>query len=308
MENSRKLAKTWPYPRHREHENHLRIVATAWFDQKSFITHGKYRYILSNYEDWANNIILPEVAEYIRNRRQGFPLHKYIHHGLSSQAKLFNLIGPLIIRNDLEPLRQTLVDKGIAVPDVLSSAEFEYEDRTIFNEDAGQPTSIDLVLYGNQKRPSLFIEAKLAEMEFGGCSVFASGDCDGRSPVKSFGLCYLHHIGRRYWSLMEKYGFLEGAIGRNATCIFSTYYQFFRELLLALECDGIFVLLSDERNPAFDCDGPQGRRGLMPFLYEMVPIMHQKRIASISIQEIVVQIEKSKGHEWVGEFKKKYGL
>ncbi len=63
-------------------------------------------YLLAEWEDWGSNIILPEVAEYITKERQirsakkGFPLHKYIHHGLSSQAMLLNLVGPLIVRQD----------------------------------------------------------------------------------------------------------------------------------------------------------------------------------------------------------------
>ena len=78
MENSRRLAKTWQYPRHREHERYLRTVAAQWFQQNGFATHPRKPFVLANYTDWANNIILPEVAELIRNRRQGFPLHNHI--------------------------------------------------------------------------------------------------------------------------------------------------------------------------------------------------------------------------------------
>lgn len=307
MENSRRLAKTWPYPFHRRYEEQMRAAAATWFSQRDVTVHRKYRYMLANRDDWQQNIILPEVAEYIQDQRRGFPLHKYIHHGLSSQAMLFNLIGPLIVRNDLEPLRLALQAQNIAVPDVVS-ADFEYEDRTIFNEDSGQPTSIDLVLYDNEQTPRLLIEVKLVEKEFGGCSVFQRGDCDGRNPASDLNLCYLHHIGRRYWSLMEKYGFLDGVIAQNMTCVFSTYYQFFRELLLALECGGVFVLLSDARNPTFDCEVPAGRRGLMPFLISLIPDAHQDKIASVSIQEVMASIEKSNRHEWVGAFKSKYGM
>jgi hypothetical protein len=36
----------------------------------------------------------------VEQRKGGnnFPLHKYIQHGLNSQALLFNLIGPLLTR------------------------------------------------------------------------------------------------------------------------------------------------------------------------------------------------------------------
>ena len=80
----------------------------------------------------------------------------------------------------------------------------EYEDRSIFKEDQGQPTSIDLVITSPDDVPEIFIEAKFVEQEFGGCSVFQSGDCDGRNPAVNHELCYLHHIGRQYWSLMQQ--------------------------------------------------------------------------------------------------------
>ena len=70
-------------------------------------------------------------------------------------------------------------------------------------------------------------EAKLVEKEFGGCSAFAKGDCDGHNPAKDFNLCYLHHIGRRYWELMGKHGFLDGPLAKDSVCIMASYYQFF---------------------------------------------------------------------------------
>ena len=102
VDSSRKRAQTWQYPRHQDFERSLQAAAAAWFADKGFLVHSKYRYILADLEHWAQNIIVPEVADYVvaeRARRQskriGFPLHKYAHHGLSSQALLFNLVGPL---------------------------------------------------------------------------------------------------------------------------------------------------------------------------------------------------------------------
>jgi len=99
-------------------------VASAWFADKGFAVSARYPYILADREEWSQNIILPEVAQYIREEharrealRQGFPLHKYIHHGLSSQAMLFNLVGPLIVAKDLDPLRQAFTRQGIAWPE-----------------------------------------------------------------------------------------------------------------------------------------------------------------------------------------------
>ena len=69
-------------------------------------------YLLDRWQDWPKNIILPEVAQFIQaeqsrrsQKKESFPLHKYIHHGLSSQAMVFNLVGPFVVQNNLIPLR-----------------------------------------------------------------------------------------------------------------------------------------------------------------------------------------------------------
>ena len=313
--SSRSLAYTWPYARHRHFEKALRETAAKWFAAKGFPVHRRYKYILENWEDWPRNIILPEVAEYIRAEqekrvvnRQGFPLHKSIHHGLSSQAMLFNLIGPLVSGGDLGPLQQTFEKQELYWPQGDVTASFEYEDREVFNEDSGQPTSIDLVISDSKGEPKVFIESKLVEREFGGCSVFASGDCDGRNPAQNFSWCYLHHIGRRYWELLKRHGFLSGPIGQESLCVLSMHYQFFRELLFALELNGWFVLLYDERNPTFFSDGPDGVRGLIPLMLSFVPEPLRNRVGAVSVQKVVQAIEETNRHEWITEFERKYGL
>jgi POLQ-like helicase len=268
--NSRRLARTWPYPRHSRFVEHLRQAAKDWFAEHEFAVHPKYGYRLAEWADWPKNIIVSAVATYIQNLRrergQGFALHDYIHHGLSSQALLFNLVGPLVVRNDLEPLREAVRSSNLEWPGVSQQTIFEYEDRSVFNEDSGQPTSIDLVIGDPNVAGSLFIECKLVETEFGGCSVSGQGDCDGANPVANFSRCYLHYIGRRYWSLLSKHGFLEGPITADTTCVLANHYQFFRLVLFALERNGTFVLLSDDRSPTFWCKGPTNDRGLMPFV------------------------------------------
>jgi hypothetical protein len=316
LSSSRRLAQSWPYPRHRRFEEELRAAAAAWFQERGYKTHPKYPYCLADLEaDWRKNLILPEVADFIvaeRTRAQEagspFPLHKYAHHGLSSQAMAFNLVGPLIARGDLTPLRALLESRGLTLSE-LAGAEFEFDDRGVFNEDSGQPTSVDLVLRDSGGSPRVFIEAKLVETEFGGCSVFWNGDCDGRNPATDMTQCYLHHIGRRYLTLMRDHGFFEGPLGVDTTCIMASYYQFFRELLFAVELGGSFVLLSDDRSPTFHTSGRDGARGLMPFLLGLVPEGLRGRVHSISIQQVVASIRESGGHDdWIGEFERKYGL
>ena len=194
--NNRQLARTWPFKRE------LRDAA-GWFSNKGLATHARMRYCLKSHDSWPENIICTDVAEYIRQKHErnsgkdSFPLHKYLHHGLSSHAMVFNLVGQLIVRKDIKPLRVAIEKAGIPWPTGEVIAGFEYDDRAVFNEDSGQPTSIDLAISGETAR--IFIEAKLVEREFGSCSVFSGGDCDGKNPV-SYGVdgCYLCHIGRKY--------------------------------------------------------------------------------------------------------------
>ena len=298
--NNRQLAQKWPFPRHKEFKQKLQRASTAWFKDRQFEAHPKMPYCLFKWSDWGNNIILKEVREYIQkckaeseNQGKPFPLHQYIHHGLSSQAMTFNLIGPQITRNDYSSLIQILQIKGVSGASRIDHAHFEYEDREVFNEDAGQPTSIDIVLYDSTGNPIIFIESKLVEQEFGGCSVFSNGDCEGRNPIGREENCYLHFIGRRYWDLMIKYG-ITTILKNERQCILLAHYQFFREVLLSLEKGGTFVLLSDDRSPVFHCKSDGDQRGIMPLLIECIPSQYRNSIVSISIQELVGLLKSNK--------------
>lgn len=308
------MAKTWPFEAHLDFEKRLRKAATQWFKHKGYETQKKYSYILAKHADWHNNIISPQVAHYIESERhsrsnnhQGFPLHKYVHHGLSSQAMLFNLIGPLLMTDeqDLAPLKAAFGKSGIPWPQGRLKAKFEDEDRNIFNEMAQQPTSIDLVIENENRIGGIYVEFKFVEREFGGCSVFKNGDCDGRNPAKDPSTCYLHHIGRKYWTLLDKYGFLKGPIAENATCFLAAYYQFFRVVLYAMERNGVFVLLVDKRNPTFCC-GEKRNRGLFPLLKAFVPDEHKNKVHMVTVQEVLTAIKDSGRHPWTAEFQQKY--
>ena len=310
---SKHRARSWPYPRHQRVDRELRRIAAAWFAAKGHPVHGRYPYILDALENWPRNIILPEVAEYIENERQarqavgeGFPIHKYLHHGLSRQAMVFNLIGPLIVRGDYEPLRAALASKNLPWPSGNVSGQFEIENRSVFNENYGQPTSFDLGITGDVG-PGIYVESKFIEPGFGGCSIYSDGDCDGRNPLHNPSLCYLDHIGRLYWQRVREHG-LDG-LAQGPICPMTLYYQFFREMLFALHMEGCFILLHDERNPSFPVDGPAGRRGVFALLVEQLPDHCRRRVGSVSIQEVAASIRNCGGHEdWIGEFEAKYGL
>lgn len=313
--SSRAKAREWPYPRYRIFRKQVQEAAKDWFFNQGFPTHSKYPYILDSYDNWQKNIILPEVSSYIVKQRKdalsqgnNYPLHKYIHHGLSSQALVFNLIGPMMVSGDFSPLVNVLSRIGVNWPIGKISAQFEYEDRMIFNEDSGQPTSIDVVIFDECKVPKLFIENKFVEQEFGGCSVFKKGDCDGHNPVEDLDTCYLHFIGRRYWELLDKYGFLEGVIGQDSVCILLNYYQFFREVLMALELNGKFILICDERSPVFAAEGVMGKRGLFHFLLSITPDELIEHIKMTTVQDIIDEMKTQWAYPWITTFEKKYGL
>lgn len=315
-ESSRAKARNWPFVRHSSYEDMLRFTARTWFENHNIQSVNPRRpYILAEWEDWPRNIILPEVADYIKNEQAsrvsmglGFPLHKYIHHGLSSQAMIFNLVGPLIVHGNLRPLQRAFEEEGVYWPSGEAKASFEYEDRAVFNEDTGQPTSIDLIIKGNKDTPVLYVESKLVEREFGGCSVFADGDCTGQNPVKDLNGCYLHFIGRKYWQVMKKHGFLHGKLSEEMQCIFTVHYQFFRELLFALELGGLFILVYDARNPTFSRGVEDDPKDLLTFLLSFVPDEYRSRVYRVSIQKVVNAIKESERETWITEFEKKYGL
>ena len=246
-----------PFIQHREFKRSIASTAAAWLKAKGLAVDPRYPYCLESRDKWADNIIVPKVAEFVENerkaraaRRQGFALHKFVHHGLSSQAMLFNLVGPLIVRGDLGPLQEAFTEAGVPWPTGAVDASLEIEDRLMFKEERGQPTSIDLVLEG-EGSPALFIEAKFVEQNFGGCSVFENGDCSGFNPARSLSSCYLHRIGRTYWEMLEQLGFLRPAMIDGPICPLANYYQFFREIVFALTKGGEFVLLFDRRSPVF---------------------------------------------------------
>lgn len=99
--------------------------------------------------------------------------------------------------------------------------------------------------------------------------------------------------------------FVNGSI-----CPFVNYYQFFREVLFSLKKNGYFILLYDERNPAFLKVSNDGREsGLWPFLMKSVSAKHSKDIGKITIQQLVKIIADSgNNNDWINEFKLKYRI
>lgn len=309
---TQQIQETMQHSQYSDYRKHLESAAADWFKSNGKIVAKSAPYVLSKRSLWPDNIILQSVVGYIKKKKSeaeekkmSFPLHKWVHHGLSSQAMLFNLFGPLLATGDISPAKSAFNQW----PSGEVSAAFEVEDREVFKEKQAQPTSIDLVISGTSNKDALFIEAKLVEQEFGGCSVFSRGDCCGKNPANNFSECYLHKIERTYWDRLNEYGFIKGLVGIGPICPLANYYQFFREVIFALVKGGSFVLLYDERSPVFHCSSQNGDTGLMPFLTEFVPQNLQPHVSSVSIQTVVQSIKDSNKHnDWISEFEKKYGL
>lgn len=269
---------------------------------------SRHSYILAKRSDWHKNIILDRVALYfdIEIAKRHFALHKWIHHGLSSQAFLFNLLGPIVVDKQWYIFDKILHQVGIQLSTNITNARFELEDPEVFNEVKGQPTSIDLCLY-TEDEEKVFIEFKFTEKNFGGCSVFNDGDCDGRNPAKNFDLCYLHKIKKlKYWELMKKHGLLSKQIKRDTLCPLSTLYQLYRLILFALEKDGYFLLLYDKRNPSFLLERDNIKRGLFNLVYESLPGKIQNKCHALPVQSVLKIIEQHSSLDWVDELIEKY--
>jgi len=308
---------TWPFPHGKKWEEDLKRLLSQYFKGKKFENpkfpiSPRHSYILAKHSDWHKNIIVERVWEYIEKQKkkcsehkQPFPLHKWIHHGLSSQAFLFNLLGPLVVDKQWHIFDEILHQAGIQLSSGVINADFEVEDPKVFNEEQGQPTSIDLCLY-TKANENVFVEFKFTEKGFGGCSIFGNGDCDGRNPSDNFNLCYLHHIGRAYWKLMDKNGLLTEQIRSSWQCPFPTLYQLYRLILFTLEKNGHFLLIYDERNPSFLIERANIKCGLFNLAYESFPSKIQNKCHALSVQSILLILQKHPELDWTNKLKEKY--
>ncbi len=291
----------------------LRAQVAAYFAEKGLPVRSTAPYILAGGKQrWPLNIIEPEVATMIRTimaerRAAGhpFPLHRWIRHGLSSQAFLFNLMGPVLLAKRWDVFDAILESAEIPLSGHVMDAKLEEEDRSIFNEGRGQPTSVDLYIQTDQG-DTVCAEFKFTENGFGGCSVFESGDCDGRNPARDFGLCYLHVIGRIYWLLMQKHGLITDSLEANSICPFVTLYQAYRILIFSLERGGHFLLIHDARNPSFAWSFTSTDRGAFALFSELLPASAQRTCHRITTQEVVEILERVFPFPTLDEVKAKY--
>lgn len=310
------MNETWGAARVLRHsrkwESDLKQRLAEYFTRQGYPLHSTKSYILRDRSYWHKNIISDNVVKYITKQEFGrsgtkepFSLHKWIHHGLSSQAFLFNILGPLVAASKWSAFDEILERAGIFLSSKVVNAKFELQDREVFEEHRAQPTLIDLCVY-TQSGENIFVECKFTEKGFGGCSVIADGDCDGRNPANDFSLCYLHQEGRSYWEQMKNCGLLSSEIRNSIQCPFATLYQFYRLVLFSLKNNGQFLLLYDKRNPSFVSDRGDKRRGLFVFGCELLPHEAVKRCHAISVQDLLPVLQRHFGTDLMNELIEKY--
>ena len=109
-----------------------RLKAGKYFESMGASVKDRTPYLLRSHDDWPRNIIVPEVAAFIADRiqrREGhFALHTYVHHGLSSQAFLWNLLGPLAAGGRVDILTEIV---ALAFPEGLGV--WEYSAKRVVN-------------------------------------------------------------------------------------------------------------------------------------------------------------------------------
>ena len=301
-------------------EAELQAAAAAWFRKHGHSVQPGMDHCLSDPSLWHQNIILPEVIQMItctayalkiRNPTLKGCLTDSLHNGLSSQAMKFNLLGPLVARKDLSPLKAAFGAVGGVWFFGDLRPHFEHYDRQIFNERHGIPTCLDFALIG--QGTGLFIETKLAEPGFDGCPHHQDGSCDGKNPCSFARIaeCPLTQSGYTYWQRMEEFVLGEAALVDGDTCPFVNYYQFFRNLMFALANQGVYNLLYDERNSMFVQRDEQGNLvdGLCQQLSEALHRHIWNRVGAFTVQDLVRAIEKTGRHgDWIQEFKDKYAI
>ncbi len=102
---------------------------------------------------------------------------------------------------------------------------------------------------------------------------------------------------------MKEHG-LDEPYKDSLICPFVVYYQFYRELMFALEHNGYFVMLIDEKNPAFN--RPNGR-GLVNILRERLSKKHQDLFKVVYIHDVVKILEEN-NYSLASDFRLKYGM
>ena len=105
---------------------------------------------------------------------------------------------------------------------------------------------------------------------------------------------------------MKRHGLLTKQIKRAFQCPFATLYQLYRLILFALEKNGHFLLLYDERNPCYLVAQGNTRRGLFNVVYESLPPGVRRKCHALPVQRILPILKQHSELEWTGELERKY--
>jgi hypothetical protein len=89
-------------------------------------------------------------------------------------------------------------------------------------------------------------------------------------------------------------------------CPFTEFYQAYRLLLFALHYNGEFLLIHDERNPAFLNITAGIERGRFIRFKRLLPEIIGSHLHILGIQAIVCYLEEHHEYSWLSQFKARY--
>ena len=301
------------YMSYSKYQSDLRMVAEGWFVEKGLDRDPTYPFVLNREIPWQYNLIDNDIYENVKHIE---PMHPWTRNGLSSQSMCFNLLGPLVgnpktNNSNLAPLKRACENSAIPWPS-NAKGQLEFNAMPLFQEASKrQSTSLDVAINStpDSDDKSLFIEVKLSENRFGGCNYYKKDTCSKSNLTIEEDLdCHYSVKVRTCWTLMRRHSLLDCDLGESNECPFRRYFQFFRELLVALEYRGIYVLLYDEHNPTFIAPEGSKRTGVFTFLRSRLPDEIQPFVKSFTVQEVLREIATDSSFSHANDFAVKYGM
>ena len=257
------------------------------------------------------------------------PASRHVHFGSmhSSQALAQSVFANLKHHGGLHLLANLIGEddlpvffSGAQVPSAATSVTMEAEPlKDAMNE--RRPTSVDVLIDGPRR---IAIECKFTESDIGTCSrprepASSPNHCDGSYAVQRDHAaravrserCALTQAGIRYWEhLPALFGW--DAQRDREVCPMKDTYQLARNVLAAtlrngrVDLDaGHAVLVYDERNPAFQADGP----GYGAWRDTRAQLLRPSALRRASWQQIVGALRKERAFDWLTcELVDRYGL
>ena len=272
-------------------------------------------------EAWLNVIVNPNANQQEIDRVLALvpkgDRHKWFRSMNSSQALAQSVLGNLWIDGSLSSLSELQDDGGRALfgDAQVSPDNFAMEFKLDYLGEP-RPTSLDGYIRGDYR---VAIECKLTEADFGTCSrprltPAACEYCNGSytKQKERRERCSLTEVGVLYWRYIPRL-FCWNSDQDLDPCPLAANYQLVRNILaIGVSPDGEVsstkghaVLIYDERNPAFQCEGA----GLAAFVKTQQALREPKMLRKCSWQRILQHMRSKDILCWLtAQLELKYGL